>query len=407
MKSDTLMKFGQLAGYTSRTFIVLTCLAICIFSFANAVANVTRDSNSVAALRFAPSDASALATKTDVLLSKPNIKPRDIFANASTARASLVGQAINPRALRQLGFVAEAKGDTVRARKLMALSTATSRRDFGAQLWLIENGVRSNNLANTLSHYDVALRTNGLSAPILYPILSAALSDATVRTSFAPYIKSAPVWLDSFLAYAQGPGAQSVAVAKTIVENGGLPATERFRPIATGLIVQLASQGAVDEARRFYITLTGANKTVTTSTRFEKATTDPQFSPVTWQLQNLSGVEAQFEPVGEGSATQLHIFANSGERASVVRKLLYLTPGNYSFSEIRKLLRFDKDAAAYWNIYCIREAQLVPIWRNDINSVNLSITPNCPAQMLDLIMAGGSDQNGAEVVIKSVSFVKR
>ena len=403
---DVTLTGRRLHKYVWRALSVLACAVLGGGSFANAVVNITRDSNPTAALRFAASDASALATKGDLLLSKPNPVSSDIVANADSAHTSLVMQAINPRALRQLSFAAETKGDVARARALIALSTATSRRDFGAQLWLIENGVRSGDMAKTLSHYDIALRISTESAALLYPILSAALPDESVQAALVPYIKSNPAWLGSFLIYAQGTGAQPVALAQTILKGGGLPSEERFRAIQTGLIAQLASRADFEDALRFYMSLPGANKAVPVSTRFEKVTTNPQFAPITWEIQNSAGIESGFEPITQAGALQLHVLANSGERASAIRKLLYLTPGSYAFAESRNAVRFGDGAAAYWQISCIRGGQSTVIWRSDIDAAKFSIAADCKAQMFDFVVAGGAEQDGSELVIKSVSLNK-
>jgi hypothetical protein len=390
--------------YMWRALIVLLCAALGAGSFASAVVNVTRDSNPDAALRFAASDPSALAAKADLLLSKPGAAAKDIVANANSARTSLVKQAINPRALRQLGFVAEAKGDTVQARALIALSTAASRRDFGSQLWLIENSVRSGDMAKALSHYDIALRISLESASLLYPILSAALPDEAVQAALVPYIKANPSWLGSFLIHAQGVGAQPVALAQMILKARGLPAEERFRAVQTGLITQLVNGADFEMALRFYLSLPGASKVNPTSTRFENVTTDPQFAPLTWQIQNSAGIQGGFEPIKQASALQLHILANSGERGAAVRKLLYLTAGVYSFAENRTAVRFGNGAAAYWQLSCNRGGQFTSIWRSDTDTPKISIAADCQTQMLDLVVAGGSYQDGAELIIKSVSL---
>lgn len=384
--------------------IVLICATIGVLSFVNSVVNITKDSNPKAALRFSSGNAAALSAEADVLLAKADTQRRDILIGFDLTRQSLIGQAINPRALRQFGFVADTKGDVAQARRLMILSTRASRRDLGAQLWLIEDGVRSGDIASTLSHYDTALRTNGESAKILFPILSTALSDETVQIAFAPYIKVSPNWLPSFLGYAIGTGGQPASIANTIMRGGGLPDKVQFIQLNTQILQQLITNGAFNEAAQYYLSLKAAQPDLLRSTRFEKSAVDQAYAPISWQILNSAGIDAAFEPVGRGSAHQLHVIASSGERAVVVRKLLYLPQDEYQFSQQLKLTRDANGATASWLMSCVSGTSSRGIWESKGNQTALVIPAGCQTQLLELIVAGGADQAGAELIISSVTI---
>jgi hypothetical protein len=387
-----------------RTATALICTVIGGLSFVNSVANITKDANPGAALRFSPNSAAALSAQADILLAKVDIQGPDILSASPLMRQSLIGQAINPRALRQLGFVADTKGDTAQARRLMVLSTRASRRDLGAQLWLIEDGVRSGDIASTLLHYDTALRTNGDSAKILFPILSAALVDDTVQAAFAPYVKTNPIWLQSFLGYAIGAGDQPTAIATTISKAGGLPDQTQFDLLKTQLLQQLITKGAFDQAAQYYLSLKRSQRDLLQSTRFEKSSVDQAFAPISWQLLSSAGIDAVFEPIGGGSNQQLHVSASSGERAVIVRKLLYMPQGAYQFSQQLKPIRYANGAIAYWLLSCISGTSPRGIWQSNINGATLVIPQNCKTQSLELVVAGGADQAGAELIISSVTI---
>jgi hypothetical protein len=389
---------------TWRVAIVLGCVAIAGFSFVNSVVNITKDSNPEAALRFSSKNAAALSAQVDVSLAQTGTQKPDILSGFSLTRQSLIDQAINPRALRQFGFVAETNGNLALARKLMILSTRASRRDLGAQIWLIEDGVRSGDIALTLSHYDIALRMNGESAKILFPILSEALVDETVQAAFVPYIKANPSWLPSFLGYGIGAGDQPVAIATTISRAGGLPDKAQFDLLNTQMLQQLITKGAFNEAARYYLTLKGAQPSLLRSTRFEKSSVDQAFAPISWQLLNSAGIDAAFELVGNDLAQQLHVIAGSGERAIVVRKLLYLSQGAYQFSQTFKPIRYANGAAASWLLSCVSGTNTRALWQSNVNQAALIIPQNCQNQLLELVVEGGSDQAGAELVISSVTI---
>jgi hypothetical protein len=387
-----------------RAAAVVICAVIGGLSFVNSVVNITKDTNPATALRFSPDSAAALSSQADVLLAKVDIQKPDILSGLGLTRQSLIGQAINSRALRQLGFIADTKGDIVQARRLMILSTRVSRRDLAAQLWLIEDGVRSGDIGSTLSHYDMALRTNGDSAKILFPILSAALVDDTVQAAFAPYIKANPIWLQSFLGYAIGVGDQPAAIATTVQKAGGLPDQAQFDLLKTQLLQQLITKGAFDQAAQYYLSLKRSQRDLLQSTRFEKSSVDQAFAPISWQLLNSAGIDAAFESVEGGFNQQLHVSASSGERAVIVRKLLYLPQGAYQFSQQLKPIRYANGAMAHWLLNCISGTSSRGIWQSNVNGAALVIPQNCNTQSLELVVAGGADQAGAELVISLVTI---
>jgi hypothetical protein len=387
-----------------RVLIIIVCAVTAWGAAVSAVVNITSDSNPAFALRLAPADPNALAARVDASLSKANIDQRVLISKSSDVAKSVRGQAVNAKGIRQLALIADAKGKTADARALMKLSAKLSRRDFVTQLWLIEDGVRADDIASTMAHYDVALRTSAESAAILHPILSSALVDETVQRAFTPYLRTNPPWLGSFLSFAINVGSSPVAIAETILRGGRLPDTVGYRALETQLLQQLAAKAAFPEAFRYYASLAGADARVLTSTAFGKAEMVAEHLPLTWQTLSSPGVDAIFEASAKGSARQLHVIVSSGERAPALRKLMGLVPGIYRFSQKMTPVRLANGASAYWQLLCYQNTAFVPIWRSDINTAEISIPANCKAQYVEYIVAGGSDQDGAEVIVNAVSL---
>ena len=385
---------------------MIVCAVLAWSACVSAVVNVVTGYNPTFALGLTPNDPNALVANVDVALSQTNLNQRTLVSKSRDVEAALYGQAINPRGLRQLGLIVDAKGQTKAAQSLMELSSKLSRRDFAAQLWLIEDGVRSGDVASTMTRYDVALRTSAESASILHPILSAALSDDEIQRVFAPYLRTNAPWMASFLSFAINTGNAPVVVANAILKGGGLPDNPNYRIIRSQLLQQLAAKGAFVEAFQYYSQLKAADQRIPTSTAFEKSTVDPEFAPLTWQLQNSSGIEAAFEPSQKNDAQHLRVFVNSGERGVVVRKLMGLQSGAYRFSQQIVPVRMESGASAYWQLLCLQNSALSPIWKSDIDKGSLVIPAACKGQYLELTVAGGAAQNGSEVLVKSISFAK-
>ncbi len=149
-------------------------------SFIHAVASITWRQNPDTALYYVPDHPLALSRKADELFAQRQ-DPATLAKVEAMAKQSLRGGALNPVAIRLLGYVADARGDTKKARHLMLLSQKVSRRDLGTQLWLIEDAVARDDKRAALNHYDIAMRATPSSFPILFPTLTGALGDPDVR----------------------------------------------------------------------------------------------------------------------------------------------------------------------------------------------------------------------------------
>lgn len=389
-----------------RALVVIVCAAAAWGSCLSAIVNITADSNPAFALQLMSKDPTALAAEVDTNLSEPGIDRRALLSKSRGAMMSVSGQAINARGVRQLALFADVKGKTDAARALMKVSAKLSRRDFAAQLWLIEDGVRADDIVSTMAHYDVALRVSAESPAILHPILNAALADETVQRAFVPYLRTNPPWLGSFLSFAIASGSSSTAVAETVMKAGRLPDTAGYRALNTQLLQQLAAKGAFVEMFRYYGRLRGADQRVITSTAFDALNTTQEYVPITWQTLSSPGIDAIFEAPESSGKRQLRVIASSGERAPALRKLLGLSPGVYRFSQKTVPVRLANGASAYWQLLCLKNAALSPIWRSDIDTAEFVIPATCAGQYLEYVIAGGSDQDGAEVIVNAVSLSK-
>ncbi len=384
----------------------VVCLIVAGLVLADATMRVTRASNPDLALSVSPKDGDALAAKIDTFISGDGNVQNDISIYAVPLKLALARQAVSPRGLRQLGMIADVNGNRTDARKFMKLSTTLSRRDLVAQLWLIEDGVQSGDIASTISHYDVALRTRPEGTAILYPILAAALDDEDIQRVVIPFFAMDPPWLLSFLTFAINGGSAPVAVAQMIEKAGGLPTGSRYQPLQTYWLQQLVATGEFSDAFGYYSRLNGAKPDLATSTVFSVDTIEPRFTPLTWQPQNSVGIDAIFELAGSDGRRQLHVQANSGERGMAIRKLMTLEAGRYRFSQIASFKGLPSGANYYWQMQCAQAAGATSVWRSDLNGDQIVIKSGCNAQYLELFVTGGNGQEGSELTVKSIQLSK-
>ena len=290
----------------------------------------------------------------------------------------------------------------------MTLAAQSSRRDFGAQLWLIENAVRGGSIADTLRHYDVAIRATGQGAATLYPILTEALEDLEIQRGFSAYLKTPPPWLGSFLTFAISQTKVPGAIANLIINAGGLPKAPAYYDLDAAMIARLAAVGDYPSVKAYYLSLPGVDPTLLTSTALEKISVDPDKAPLTWQIVDSPALDAGFEPNGIDQSLALHAIVNSGETGVVMRKVVYFAHGNYKFAVDQQLSNRDGSAQIKWDLKCVRGTDAASVWISDSGITKaqapliITIPENCPTQLLELTVRGGAAQQGTDVVVRNI-----
>jgi hypothetical protein len=396
--------------------VVIACATAYLawLSFIHAVANITWDRNPDIALYYVPDHPLALSRKADELFAQKQ-DPATLAKVEAMAKQSLRGGALNPVAIRLLGYVADARGDVKKARELMLLSQRVSRRDFGTQLWLIEDAVARNDKKAALYHYDIAMRTTPSSFPLLFPTLTGALDDPEVRVALAPIVRQAPVWLPAYLGDAINSIENPANLADMLVKAGRLPDADNYRNLSNALLGQLAAKNKFPAFRQYYLSLKGSNISAFRSASLTKATVNLAYPAAGWQVVENVGIGGAFsQPDGKGRFS-LAAFAGSGERGEVMRKLLFLEPGNYRFKAQYSALEAVSDAEIRWDMQCITPTGNVGKWfvdtpvrkGNFANMQDFNIGNDCPTQLLILQAAGGSNQLGAEFTLRAVDVTPK
>jgi hypothetical protein len=383
-------------------------------SFIHAVANITWDRNPDVALRYVPDHPLALSRKADEMFAEKQ-DPATLAKVEAMAKQSLRGGALNPVAIRLLGYVADVRGDTKKARELMLLSHKVSRRDFGTQLWLIEDAVARGDKKQALYHYDIAMRTTPSSFPILFPTLTGALSDPEVRVALAPIVRQAPIWLPSYLSEAVNTVENPANLADVLVKAGGLPEDEGYQNLSNALLGQLAAKNKFPAFRQYYLALKGNKPAAFRSAALTKDTVNVRYPAMGWQVVENVGIGGSFSQPDTKGRFSLSAFAGSGERGEVMRKMLFLEPGNYRFQARYAALEGVSDAEIRWDLQCISAAGNVgkwfvssPVRRGNFAQVqDFNIDKACPNQLLIMQAAGGSNQLGAEFTLRSVDITSR
>lgn len=376
------------------------------FATSLAISGVTRIKAPQAALLAMPNESVALASRADQLFfADPDSPPREVELFALRA---LKNQAVNAKALRVLGYVADAKGESARAEKYVRMAAKLSRREPGAQLWLIEAAARSGDASTTLAHYDIALRTKPDTQAILFPRLLSAIEDPKIRSALKPFIRSDSNWAESFFSYANTNSKDLPVLVALILESGGLKDLQSARNQNLTLLGRLVNEGYFQEARRIYLQLPRAKASRLRQATFDTTDIDGSAGAIGWTISDDPDVGATFVKTNNERQVVMSIFANAATTKPITSKLLYLPAGGYVFAA--HLNHIDRGSGGYlkWQLRCPTAERLGAFWTIESSqrfmSAPIQIPFECPVQYLDLIVSGGNGQTGLEATIASVSI---
>lgn len=389
-----------------RALILLPIAAIITwFAFALALSGIARKTDPQLALEFMPNEATALATRADQLLfatpesaSSPNPEVKALALEA------LRQQAINPPALRALGYQASTIGQVSLARTFIRLSAHQSPRDGGAQLWLIEDAVSRGDVQEALLHYDIVLRTRPSTQALLFPILLSAIDDPVIRKALVPYISTDRLWVQTFMTYANSASSDPRALVELITESGGFGDPTVAHRLNLELLTRLVSEKRFADARRLFGAMPGARKASLVDPRFEKSDREARFGPMGWQTVNNPESSSSFT-VDDSGKNILLLLANSATTATVASRLLYLQPGEYNVAAQLAGAPSSDDGSIRWQLRCPMLGER-PIWAMESRAAQsigkLTVPTGCATQYFDIVVSGGAGQTGLEASVVEI-----
>jgi hypothetical protein len=377
-------------------------------SFLFSAAQIVATSNVEQALMLAPNNGRVNSFRAEVLLQTAR-SPKERSVALNTAERALEAEPINPTAIRILGFLASMEQDRPRAKALMLLSTHLSRRDFGAQLWFIEDGAARGDLVQALKHYDIAMRTGTDNQELLFPVLLSALEAPEIQSNFSGYIKRNPPWLASFLSYATTSPIYPGGLIRSIVAAGGLPEGSANRTFETRLLAVIDQKGTATAMLAFFYKMPKADPKLLTSAGINSATTDRRFAPIAWYVESTPDIDASVDDRGPRDQS-FHVFAPSGRRGTFATKLLFLAPGRY---QLRTLQNISTDQASlYYTIHCAFETGATPLLAIAASkkavsesSEQFSIRPGCLAQRLTVAAAGAGSGADTDLIVERIDVL--
>ena len=391
--------------------LMIAALLLAALSGITAVGQITRFKAPHVAVGLPVIDGIAPAILADQLLTRTG-NDADLNTVKTLALGSLRREPLNPAALRLLGQVADAQGEAVRALKLLNLSNAQSRRDLGAQLWLIQRNSQRGDIAGTLVHYDAALRATPQSYQILLPVLTTAIDDPDIRREATRFIAANPPWLASFINFAaerstapRNLAALLIAARTPVTDNAPL------RPSYGNVLRALDRARDYPAARRFAAFMANGQSTFLDQATISATTTNPDYAPLTWDLANQPGIEARLNLRGD----LVNIYAAGDQRGTALQRTLFLVPGSYAVAIAERLVASSPGSQRTWRVECLNAVGSTSLWENRADSfapstqvrAEFTVSAGCAAQRISLNIVGGSGADGLEFDVTRIEIKRR
>lgn len=357
----------------------------------HSVADVTKRSDPARAHALAPGDGRITALLAEKLLVDDQ-RPAAQAAITQMAQRALRQDVTAVQAVVTLGLQAQMRNDVAKARQLFAYAQTLSRRDLQSQLWAIEDAVARNDIPAALRHYDIALTTTKSAPDILFPILTAALSERAVRQSLVAVFARHPIWAPGFIAYAAGSTGDPPAVAALLraLVRTGFPVSATAQ---TGVVNNLIVRGSFDEGWRYYASVRpGADRRRSRDIDFTADLETP--SLLDWIPVNDAGITTSIRE-------RVFDFGVPPSIGGVLLKQMQMLPaGTYRLDGQSREIEQAASALPYWVLTCQNGRELGRVIvpnsaRSKGRFAGRFVVPSdCPVQTLSLVARASDDIAG-------------
>lgn len=341
----------------------------------------------------------------DVQLGQP---VRDPLRVERAARDTIAFAPLNSSAVSLIGLVRDQQGDANGALRAMEAATRLSRREPAAQLWLGQKAVRSGDLRQVLNRYDIIMRTQPVTRPIVFNVLTQTLTDPQMRREMQRFVGLQNDWFEGFAIAAAEKPQTSALLAQLLMDSRAIPDTRPLRSAYATVVRDLVGLRKFDLAIALFERLPGATPAILRSVALP-ANNSAQYPPANWYLATDASAGASLLTAGGKQLLDLYVAFGTGGLGA--RKMLALQPGSYSFGWRLLDMSVNPGSSARIVVLCSDDTadrviaeRMIPNRDGDpgeefgpvSGQLNFSVpASDCGVQMLDFRLSGGRSRDEA------------
>ncbi len=246
------------------------------------------------------------------------------------SRAALRTSPLAVVALRNVGLMAEARGDEEQADRVLTLAGRISKRDSLVQAWLFDRRNRQGRINEAILAADTALRENVTVWDVLMGELIKLVEQPRARERIAVVLAGRPYWGGTFVEKLGSSTAASESVYALLMRVkalGAPPATNELR----SYFARFDGTTAPQQLWSQWLALKPAPGV-------PPLLRDGSFSgydappPFVWSLFPNDSVVSEISPAPHGDGRSLYLAYNGADLANFAHQTLALSPGRYQLS---------------------------------------------------------------------------
>lgn len=319
---------------------------------------------------------------------------------ASKALAAFLAEPLSTEAIMPLGLVANGQGEKAKARAIFRTSSALSRREEVAALWLARDAAEANDIDEMLNRFDQILRTSQAARPLLLEQFAAATTDRQFHRGMVDLLSSHPSWETDFWEIAPNVEAAARSVGElrlALIGRGAKVSEQADVRIAYNLI----GQGEFALALRLYRTLAGSSgsNSIVKNADFSS---EPRFPPVDWQTYSTGDFGSEISTANG----LLYLFAESAPGGGVARQWVSLDPGSYRLRATVRTYGMEEGDSLAADLSCTSAGTVkrsFPL-ADGGNEIELDMDGACRQFWLDVVAKPAERNPGFEAEIERLTL---
>lgn len=157
------------------------------------------------------------------------------------AERALAGDPLDTRVVAILGVTVDALGEKSKARALMTLAAKLTHQETMAELWLLDDALKSRSFETAGAKADTVLRTRPSAMPFVAPVLARMAEDAEGAPSIERLLASAPPWRSQFFTEIAFNGSDPLTPMRLLIDlkKSSKPATSaEYAPYLRALVTR-------------------------------------------------------------------------------------------------------------------------------------------------------------------------